>query len=82
MAKRTIVKLNLAGFRALRNDPAVVADLSRRAQAIAVACGPGYTAVAETGRNRARAAVITTSGVAVTDNAANNTLIRNLDAGR
>lgn len=74
------VKLNIAGFRQLRNE--VVGDLADRAGRIAEACGDGYVAESETGRNRARAAVIAATPEAQLDNARRNTLINNLGAGR
>lgn len=68
------VKLNLAGFRELRTDPKVVADLERRAQRVAAASG-GEVGDAETPRNRARRAVFKSGGDG-------NDLIRGLQAGR
>lgn len=76
------VKLNIAGFRSLRNDPAVLADLRARAERLAAASGPGYFADAQTGKNRARAGVVTGTWAAQRDNARNNTLINNLGAAR
>lgn len=77
------IEWNMPGFRALRTDPAVVADLRRRAENIAAACGEGYIAEANPApRRRARAAVITATGKAIRDNAENNTLLRNLGRGR
>jgi hypothetical protein len=76
------IKWNLRAFDEIRRSPKVEAELRRRAQRIATACGPGYVAVSGKGRTRARAAVITADQRAVRDNASNNTLIRNLDRGR
>lgn len=81
MAGKAKVTLNHAQFRALRNDPAVVNDLYARAQRIAAACGPGYEASAQTGRNRARASVITATKESRRDNAKHNTLVKNMGAG-
>ncbi len=79
----TRVKLNIAGFRALRNSPAVVAELERRAKAIAEAAGPGMeTRPAETGGNRARVAVVTSSFEAMLAEAHHRTLTRAVGAGR
>lgn len=81
MAKSRI-KWRLAGFRELRLDPAVVADLGERAERIADASGAGYEASTFEGRNRGRASVITADFKAIHDNAKNQTLLRNLDRGR
>lgn len=76
------VKLNIGQFRALRNDAAVIADLRARAERLADACGPGYVAGSQPGRNRGRAGVVTATYAAQRDNAKNNTLIRNLGVAR
>ncbi|MFY9190181.1 MAG: hypothetical protein WAN89_02760 [Lawsonella sp.] len=75
------IKWNMAGFRALRFHPNVAADIDARGRAIAEACGPGYVHSPYEGRNRHRCSVITATGEAIRDNAKNNTLLRNLDAG-
>lgn len=79
------VVFRIPRFMELRRAPGVVADLQRRAQAIADACGgesEGYYARVSQGKTRARAAVITGTGRAIRDNAANATILRNLDRGR
>lgn len=73
------VKLNNAGFRKLRTLPAVRADLLRRGRRVAEASGPGYKAEEAPSKNRARVVVYPDTRAAIEDNAANNTLIRNLD---
>lgn len=80
MAKN--IKLNLKGFRELRNDPAVVEDLERRARAIADAAGPGFEASAQKGKNRARASVITGNFEAMLAQSKSNVLQRALNSGR
>lgn len=80
MAKPRI-KWRLAGFRELRLEPGVIADLGERADAIASAAGPGYEASTFAGKNRGRASVITADYDAIRDNARNQTLLRSLDAG-
>ena len=81
MATRLV--FNRKAFRQILTDPGVVADMQRRAEAIAEAAGEGYVAaVTENPHTRARAAVIAASPEAAADNAANNTLLRSLDAGR
>lgn len=73
-------------LRDLRTSDAAAAEVLRRAQAIADACGgERYGYVAEpsgTPRNRARAAVIAASPRARRDNARSNRIVRNIDAGR
>ena len=76
------IKLNLKGFEQLRRSPGVKADLRRRADAIAEACGDGFVAASGEGKTRSRAAVIAASGRARRANARDNTMLRNLDAGR
>jgi hypothetical protein len=60
----------------------VKADLERRARAIGNAAGPGHRVESETGRNRARAAVITDDFEARYREATQRSLTRALDAGR
>lgn len=72
-------------WQKLRTQPALLAELNARAEAIARAAGPGYEtrpAAATGGRVRGRAAVITGTPAAVRDNAKNHTLMRALGAGR
>lgn len=86
------VRLNPAGARALLRSPGVLADLVRRAGAVAAracsSCSPDamdnrpYTAHAEVGKGRARASVVASSTHGKRDNAKNNTLLKSLDAGR
>ena len=73
---------NLKGFEALRRSPGVAADLRRRAEAIASAAGDGFVAESGQGRSRARAVIIAASPKARRRNAADNVLLRSLDAGR
>ena len=51
-------KLNTKGFRELRNDPKVIADLEARAKRIAEAAGPGFEASSQAAPNRGRASVV------------------------
>lgn len=70
-------------FRELRTSPAVVADVTARAEAVAAAAGDGFEVLpVPSPRNRARALVGTTSYEAMKKNAEENTLLRSLDAGR
>lgn len=76
------IVLNRRNIRQLLRSEAVRADLKRRADNIARAAGPGHTVDSEIGRNRARAAVITTSFQAMHAEARNRNLTRAIDAGR
>lgn len=57
-------KLNRAGFRELRNSPAVVADLDARARRVAEAAGDGFVSASGGGKTRGRASVATVSNTA------------------
>lgn len=77
------IKWNRDAFRQIRLLPEVAADVHDRARRVAEAAGNGYEAFPTADpRNRSRAAVVTTSRKAMRDNARNQTLLRNLDAGR
>lgn len=76
------ITLNRQGVRALLRSPAMLADLERRARRIAAAAGPGHEVDGAIGRNRARAAVITSSIEAKVGEAKRRTLTRAIDAGR
>lgn len=67
---------NRKGYAALMKDAAVLADVRRRAQAIADAAGPEFDMQSSEPRKRARAAVVAPQGDP------ENKMIRNLDAGR
>ena len=77
------IKWNRAAFREIRTLPAVDADMQSRAERVASAAGSGYEAKrTDNPRNRARAAVVTTSYRAIRENARHQTLLKSLDAGR
>lgn len=85
MGKPKIVWKQGAFYR-LRSEPGVVADLERRAEAVAEAAGDGYLAGSRQGASRPqgrwRASVVTGDWDAIVDNARNQTLLKALDAGR
>lgn len=83
MAKVT-VKHNSKGYAELLKHPNVLADLERRAEAIAAtANSEGLHVVrSEIGPNRARAAVITGDIQAMRAEANHHNLTRAVDAGR
>ena len=88
------LKLNLPGFQELRNSPELLRDLEDRAERIQAAAMDGYTkgkgelsppyevSPAQTGDASARTGVYTKSAHAMNHNAAHNTLLRALEAGR
>ena len=78
----TWIEIHREAIGQLLKSPAVLADLKRRAEAIAAAAGEGYEAEAEVQKHRARAAVHTTTFDSVKDNFDNNTLIQSIDSGR
>lgn len=74
---------NMAGFRELRTDPKVMADLNHRAEAVAAAAGDGFEAepvYVTGGRVRGRAAVISTTRKAAAAEATNHVLLQAIDA--
>lgn len=79
---RSLVILNIGGFRRLRNSPGVVRMLSGITSSIAKAAGPGFNHEVERGRTRARGAVYTATGEAMRRAAQDQTLMRAIDAGR
>ena len=81
MAKAKVV-MNSAGARSILNGPEVMADLLSRGQAITSACGEHYNCDVREGRTRAHCLVKTDGAAGARDNAKNNTILRNLDAGR
>lgn len=79
---RVRVVLNRKNVRELLRSEGVLNDLVRRAENIAAAAGPGHKVDSQIGRNRARAAVITTSIEAMLAEARDRNLTRAIDAGR
>ena len=81
---RTIVKIefNQAGFAALAKGAAVLADLTRRGEAIAAAAGDGFEARPSIGRTRARVVVITATPEAMIAEASDKALTSAIGAGR
>jgi hypothetical protein len=76
------VKLNNAGVRALLTSPEVVADLKRRAEAIAAAAGPGMEVDEAIGPKRARVSVRTATFEAIIAESKDRDLTSAIDAGR
>lgn len=83
MAKsKARIEMNGKGIRALLQSAGIRADLERRAARIAAAAGEGFTSNGYTGRNRARAGVVTATSAARRAQAEDKALTRAIDAGR
>lgn len=80
--KRARIVMNRKGARDLLRSKEVLADLERRAEAIAAAAGSGMEVSAMVGKNRARASVITATHSARRAEATSRALTRAIDAGR
>jgi hypothetical protein len=77
------IRWNNRFYDVQRTAPVIQHELVRRASRIAAACGEGYAADLDaSGRVSARSSVYTRTYQARRDNARNNTILRNLDAGR
>lgn len=76
------IRWSVPDFEDVRRSEDVERAISASAERIAAACGEGYDANTGDGRSRSRASVVTTNPGAIRDNARNNTLLRNIDAGR
>jgi hypothetical protein len=76
------IVINEAAFEDIRNAAGVKADLLARAKRIRDASGAGYELEVEQTDTRARVTIWPETHEAVRDNAAHNTLLRNLDKGR
>lgn len=76
------VRMNNAAARALLRGDEISADIQGRVDSVAEACGEGYEADVQVGRNRVHGMVKTTSFEAMRDNQRNNTILKNLDRGR
>ena len=81
MPKQIRVQMNPSGAQKLLNSPEVVADMGRRAAAIAAASGAGYVGDGQPGKTRAHGMARTDSFSSMRDNARNNTLMKNLSQG-
>ena len=76
------LKWRLDGFAELRTAPGVRADLRKRAERIADACGEGFEVLErQVPRKRARRLIAPVTYEAAVRNAKSNVLINNLDAG-
>jgi hypothetical protein len=76
------LKPNRKGIRALLKHPDVLADLERRARAVAARAGGGHIVDSGMQKNRARAAVITQTAAARRAEAEERNLTRAIDAAR
>lgn len=84
------IRHNVRAYQKLRSAPAVRTDLERRAKALANKCNSdadtdGFRVSSQQGGGSAprwRTTVITARAKAITHNAMNNTLIKNLGSAR
>lgn len=81
MAKARI-KWNVKEFENIRRSSKMVAVIDSSASRIADACGDGFEWSGQQGKSRYRANVSAYTYEARRDNSSNNTLLRNIDAGR
>lgn len=82
MGKNVRIVVNHEGVRALLHSPSVLADLKRRADAIAAKAGPGMVVTTHVGPNRVRANVITATMPARIAEAKHRALTAAIDAAR
>lgn len=80
--KKAKVKYNMKAFEEIRRLPKTKSTLESSGSKIAEACGDGYEMRSGEGKTRSRASVLTTNAKAMRDNRKNNTLLRNMDAGK
>lgn len=77
------LKLSSAGFRTVLTSPRVLADLQARAERVRQAAGVDHHVVdSAVGKNRARAAVITSTDHGKRQEAEDRNLTRAFDAAR
>lgn len=80
--KVTKLVFKTAGFKKILRSGAAMADVSRRARAMATAAGEGFGVETSTGANRVRATVATESWEAAKAEATDKVLTRAIGAGR
>lgn len=80
--KKVKLEFNRAGFNAVRHDPAIVADIRRRAEAIAAQAGDGFEVIETDNASRAGALVVATTYAARKAEATDKVLTKAIDAGR
>lgn len=80
--KVTKLVFKTGGFRKILRSGAALADVTRRANAMAAAAGEGVGVEVSTGANRVRATVATETWEAAEREATNKTLTRAIGAGR
>lgn len=80
--KKVKLEFNRVGFNAVRHDPAIVADIRRRAEAIAAAAGDGFEVIDTDNPGRAGAMVVANTFEARRAEATDKVLTKAIDAGR
>lgn len=76
------IKWRRKAFPEMRLSPEVLAEIARRGQAMASACGDGFEADARAGKNRARSIVYADTIKAKRQDAKRNVILSNVDAAR
>lgn len=79
---KVTVKMSKQGSRDVLKSLEVRSDLEARARRIAAAAGPGNEVEVQVGKERARAAIVTTTAEAMRREATDRSLTSALDAGR
>lgn len=76
------VRINLQGFKKVRQSDRVEQELKKQTDRIAAECnqssGGGYVASVSKGRTRSRGSVVTGNAKAIRDNARNQTLVKKM----
>lgn len=80
--KKTRMRWNVKEFEAIRRSSRMGAVVDESASRIAGACGDGFEWSGQQGKSRYRANVSAYTYEARRRNSSDNTLLRNLDAGR
>jgi len=78
LSDKVRIELNSAGIREMLRSDEMQALLGEKAMEIAARCGAGYESDIYLTPGRAVASVFTATPEAAKDNAANNTILRNL----
>lgn len=82
MARGIRLEMNIPAMIKIMQSPAVMNELTRRANQVQAAAGPGHMVTSRIGRTRARVSVITATDRARRAEAQDRALTRALDAAR
>lgn len=76
------IKWRRAAFAEIRLSPGVTAEIARRGQAVASACGDGFESNTRAGKSRARSIIYADTIEAKRKDAKRNVILSNADAAR